>query len=128
MAINNSQITIDGTAILTPTNISVNWEQVDLDSGRNAQGLMIRNLKRFRVYTITISYDNRSIEGIKFFSDQIMNKTFFNVSFYSPYENRRITIPMYFGGSSTTVKNYVIDVEPNKNGWLESTTFELIQQ
>lgn len=127
MTMNDVEIKIDNVTISNCSTLEVGWEQVDLDSGRNSQGLMIRNLKRFRVYTLTLNFDNRSIESIKQVSDQIMNKTAFNVTFWSPYQDAKITIPMYFAGSSSTVKNYDIDVEPGKNGWLTETSFEFVQ-
>ena len=127
MNINDTHIKIDGVAIEDCSTLDVSIEQIDLDSGRNAQGFMQRNVKRFQVYTLTVNYDNRSIQGIKHLYDQIKNKTAVNITFFSPFENAKITKPFYCAGVSSTVKNYDINVQENMDGWLEGTSFEFVQ-
>lgn len=97
---NKLLVTVDNFDMPPCSEYSITLSDTDLESGRNIKAKMIRNRVRANMYKLQFKYSLIEDDEIAQKTLKAITPEFFKVTFYSPYEMKRITKKMYAGDKS----------------------------
>lgn len=122
MSRNNSMITVDGVALISPSVFEWSINDVSTsDAGRTQDGLMHKN-RITRKRKIVLKWNGPSPTEAQAILTAF-SQEYFNVSYYDPLAGRRQTRTFYSGDQSAPVKVWTVG-----NKRYEQISFDIIER
>lgn len=99
-------VELDNPAPAPPYNFSK--KELDLDSGRNLNGVMQRNILAHHPHTLTLKFPPMDAEQMSTLLNRLDNP-YLNVTAFDPFLNNMATYTMMHGDLNPSINIYVTD-------------------
>lgn len=117
MAKTDHMLTIDGIAMPAPSKFNITYNDLDSEeTGRSLDGNLHRDVIGTNFRTIDLEWKTMERGALKRLLNALSKKTF-QVTYYDPIEDAKVTKTMYAGNRKVDMYNYIID--NGKPLWLD---------